>query len=144
MKHTLFALLLVLLTVTFSFARWALIPLDKLIEDSDLIVIGTLNNVKEHSEKDVDYGKGTIIVDEILWQNKEIGTKLKLTWENPTGIACPRVDHKDSQGKKAIWLLKVEQNNIVKADYPGRFVELDQKEEVLKLIKQTKEALSKN
>ncbi|KAF0248798.1 MAG: hypothetical protein FD167_1802 [bacterium] len=144
MKYIFSTLVIMLLTVTLGLARWAFIPLEQLVQESDLIVIGALTDVKEHTENEIEHGRGVITVDKVLWGNVKAGEKLNLTWENAVGIVCPRIDHKDNQQKKAIWLLTVEKNNGVKADYPGRFVELTQKEEILKLIKQNKAVVSKN
>src|SRR5687767_14379706 len=64
---------------------WALVPLDELVAESDLIIVGTLYAAAEDDE---GIGKGYIMVDEIVsgraktFENRPlvVGNSLKITW----------------------------------------------------------------
>jgi hypothetical protein len=59
-------ILLVLFLASVCFAEWADIPLKDIIKESDLIVVGTLDEVKEHTKNGIDYGQGVIVVHKVL------------------------------------------------------------------------------
>lgn len=116
-------------------AEWALVPLEDLVSDSDLIVVGTLRDVEESSHDGVDYGQGTIEVREVLWGQIKAGDKLTLKWQNSSAIICPRVEHRGNAGEKGVWLLTKGDKGSVEADYPGRFVNLSERKRVENLLR---------
>jgi len=59
-------ILLVLLLASVCFAEWADIPLKDIVKKSDLIVVGTLDEVKEYAKNGIDYGQGVIVVHKVL------------------------------------------------------------------------------
>ena len=125
-----------------AWARFAMLPLKDAVESSDLIVMGTLAEVKEYTENKMDYGSGTITVEKVLYGKlpaKE--KKLTLVWSNPTGLTCPRVEHKHEENKKGIWLLKLQKDEKVRADHPMRFLPLDKVDEVKKLLPKPSETV---
>ena len=117
------------------------VPLDKLVEQSDAVVVGTLNEVIEFSKgkadygmAKTDYGRGIITVHEVLWGTLKPGDRLPLGWEN--SFVCPRVEHSYHQGKRLIWLLTYDDLGYVRADQPGRrVVPLDKKALVAGILK---------
>ena len=113
-----------------------MLPLEELVCDSDLIVVGTLSSVSEYSENGMDYGQGMITVDETIWGAVTPGETLTMKWDNPSNLGCPRVGHGHNSDKKGIWLLTLSSDCEVRANHPGRFVELDHKEEVAKILSQ--------
>lgn len=134
------------MVVTFSctaFAMWASVPLDELVKDSDLIVIGTLRSVSEYSKDNTDYGKGTIVIENVIAGNVKtdadlplkFGDKLQLKWQNSSFIACPRVEHKGNENEKGIWLLTINDEQSVAANYPGRFVSIENLSEIKKYLR---------
>ena len=48
-------ILLVLFLASVCFAEWADIPLKDIVKKSDLIVVGTLDEVKEYAKNGIDY-----------------------------------------------------------------------------------------
>ncbi len=133
----------IILVVSYNaFAKWGFVSLDELVKESDLIVIGTLQSVSEYSKEDTDYGEGMILIEKVVSGNiktingfpLKAGDKIQLKWQNLSMIACPRVEHKGSENKKEIWLLTVENDKTVRADYPGRSVPLDNLAEVKKYL----------
>lgn len=125
-----FIAILVVLSLSFNLrAIWALIPTEELIQETDLIVIGTLQGVREFTKDDIDYSEGTIRIDKVIAGNSETsgGTPLKfgdrivIKWRNSSMIACPRVEHKGDENIKGIWLLEVKNDGTVSSDYPWRF-----------------------
>jgi hypothetical protein len=131
--RTLFVTLFVLLQLP-CLAEWATISTAKLINQSDIVVIGTLDSVKEWSSKGIDHGQGDITVAEILWGESKADAKLRLVWQNSSRLACPRVEHRGDAKQKGIWLLTRGEKGQVRADYPGRFVPLEQKAEIMRLL----------
>lgn len=137
----------IILAVSYNaFAKWGFVSLDELIKESDLIVTGTLQSVSEYSKEDTDYGEGIILIEKVVSGNVKTingfplktGDKIELKWHNLSMIACPRVEHKWSENKKEIWLLTVENDKSVRADYPGRSVSLDKLDEVKKHLRKRK------
>ena len=130
-------ILLVLFLASVCFAEWADIPLKDIIKESDLIVVGTLDEVKEHTKNGIDYGQGVIVVHKVLrgivQKDKE---KVTLIWSNPTGLACPRVEQRYNQNKKGIWMLSLQKDGKVRADYPKRYQSIEKESEILKLLQQ--------
>lgn len=130
MKYALIILVLIIAIPAPSFARWAYVPLVDLVQESDIIVVGALGDVREYSDRGTDYGNGTIQVEEVIWGNVKEGQNLALLWTNGTGVVCPRVEHKNKENQKGIWLLTLDENGNVRADYPGRFVDLEERDNV--------------
>jgi hypothetical protein len=119
-------------------ARWRIISLDEGVRDSDIIIIGRLTNIAEEITSIFDYGRGELIVDEVLWGKATPGQKLPLVWVNQPVVICPRLEHRDHQNKPLVWLLKQQSDGKVRADNPGRFVGIEQKAPVVKLVRKKK------
>lgn len=139
----LFAAGFIVLTFSYnSFARWGFVSLDELVRDSDLIIVGTLQSISEFTENNVDYGEGFILVEKVIFRSAESHNgfsfnpkdKLQLKWENNSFVACPRISHKHSKNKKEIWLLTLESDGTVRANYPGRSRSLDDLSEIKRLL----------
>ena len=81
-----------------------------------------------------DYGSGTLTVSEVLSGTVQRGAKLKLEWSNPSGIVCPRVEHKGNEGPALIWLLNTVANGTVTANYPRRVQSLEARKEIEALL----------
>ncbi len=144
---TLFTACFIILSFSFNcFAEWALIPTDELVKESDLIVIGTLQSVSRYTKDNVDYSEGKIVVEKVISGNVKttegfplkLGDKIKLKWQASTLIVCPRLDHSSNEYEKGIWLLEVESDGTVSADYPGRFNSLDEMSEIKKILRKMK------
>lgn len=134
MKQILILLLMIICWPSISYADWAVVPLDRLIQESDLIVVGTLHSISEEKSETVDTAFGFINVQEVIWGDSHAGDQLKLKWQNPAGLICPRIEHKYNQDKKGIWLLTFTNGREVSADYPGRFISLDGRQKVVKAL----------
>jgi branched-subunit amino acid ABC-type transport system permease component len=144
---TLFTVCFIILSFSFNcFAEWALIPTDELVKESDLIVIGTLQSVSRYTKDNVDYSEGKIVVEKIISGNVKttegfplkMGDKIKFKWQASTLIVCPRLDHSSNENEKGIWLLEVESDKTVSADYPRRFNSLNEMSELKKILRKTK------
>lgn len=135
MKINIYLLCLLVFAALPTFAKWAFIPIEQLVQKSDIVVVGTLRDVSESSKGEVDYSGGNIVVDETLLGNVKAGEKLKLVWQNASGLVCPRVEHRQNQSIKGVWLLTRDKHGKVRADYPLRFVPLEKKAEVIELLK---------
>jgi hypothetical protein len=113
-----------------ALASWALIPLQDLVQDTDVIVIGRLQGVSQYTRNGIDYAEGDIVIDEVVWGAANPGDLLTLKWQNQSNLVCPRVEHRINEGKKGIWLLTVDPDGVVRANYPGRFVGLGERSNV--------------
>jgi hypothetical protein len=137
MRRLVSAVVLVVFLSTTTFAEWALIPLDELVADSDLIVIGTLHSATENSEYE---GKGYILIDEIITKDVETfdrrplkpGDNLKITWLD--NWACALGMHLGWENKKGVFLMKIQKDGTVAAGYPGRFRTLADLTEINQLL----------
>ena len=130
MKRILLILAVVASCSANAFARWAWIPLEDLVQDSDVIVIGTLQEVSQYTHNGMDYAQGNIVIEEVIWGTANPGEVFTLKWQNASGLVCPRVEHRHNKDNKGIWLLTVDPDGVVRANYPGRFVELNERSKV--------------
>lgn len=144
---TLFTACFIILSFSFNcFAMWALISTDELVKESDLIVIGTLQSVSKYTKDNVDYSEGKIVVEKVIsgyvktteGLPLKLGDKIKFKWQASTLIVCPRLDHSGNENEKGIWLLEVESDGTVSADYPRRFNSLDEMSEIKKILRKIK------
>lgn len=133
MKYLRCAIVIALLPLV-AFSWWRIIPLDEAVKDSDMIIVGTLRHVSEETRDEFDYGAGELTVDEVLSGSLEEGQKLSLAWKNESGVICPRIVHQNDQNKQLIWLLKMKPDGKVAADNPGRYIAVENKETVIRLL----------
>lgn len=146
-RKTLLILAIVLIASVAMRASWADIPLDKLAQDTDLIVVGTLHS---ESESDEGIGEGYILIEEIIRSNSitkggeslKTGENLKIRWQD--NWACAGGMHMRRVGKQGIWLLKVNDDRSVDAGYPGRFLELGERADLDKILKRISRPLKQN
>lgn len=136
MRHTPgFTALLVAFTVAaVATAEWDVYPLERAIPESDLVVVGMLQEVSEESGNGVDLGRGSIRVVDVLWGEAQPGDELRLVWSNPTGLACPRVEQRPYVDKEIIWLLTAASDSTVEANHPDRHVSLEVRDEIENLL----------
>lgn len=131
-RLTLFSLVLFLAGT--ALGRWALIPAETLLSESDLVVVAQLSGVNKTTKENVDYGTGILSISEVLKGSANSGRKLTLEWSNHQRISR-RLDHSGQDGKTNIWLLQKTTNGTFTANYPGRVIELERRTEVEKLLK---------
>ncbi len=112
---------------------WSIISLKDLMRETDYVVVASLSDVKEWTRSGTDYGLGKLHVTEVLSPRSPESSVL--TWENGTGMMCARVQHLDSKGQSYIWLLHQNKDGTVSANHPGRVVPIEDKDEVLKFLK---------
>src|SRR5262245_44171373 len=138
LRKCLFTIIVVLACSASVFGTWALIKLDELIRESDLIVVGTLHDATEDSR---GIGRGYIAVERIISpgamtrESRSLvpGDNLKLTWADDW--ACAAGMHRGRIGKSGIWLLEVKDDGTVTAGYPGRFLDTDELAKVIDLLR---------
>jgi hypothetical protein len=114
------------LVATFFFATsasamWIRALLADLVRESDAAVVAVLTDVDQYTEDGIDYANGTLAVERIVF-GKRLPGSVTLRWRNPSNLACPRVEHKHLAGKRALWLLTLEESGDVRADHPSRVV----------------------
>ncbi|HEX8745571.1 MAG TPA: hypothetical protein VF717_00120, partial [Pyrinomonadaceae bacterium] len=134
MKRLLLLISIILSSAFPSYGEWAYVPLNQLVQDSDLIIIGELRSVSEYSADGFDYGQGTIMVSEVIWGNVKAGDELTLRWKNQSNIICPRIEHYQNRNRRGIWLLTSDGGRNVRADYPERFAEMRKRAEIENIL----------
>jgi hypothetical protein len=120
-----------------------MVPIERLVEQSDLVVVGTLDNVKERSDGGTDYGEGDIAVAEVLSGDAKSGGKLHLVWQNRSQVICPRISHLHNAGKPGIWFLTRSDKEQVEANHSRRFVSIERKAEIIGLIEARRKKATK-
>src|SRR5215475_13200737 len=83
MKRIVLTLALICFLSAASPARWMLIQTEELVQDSDSIVVGTLDNVSEYAKNGIDFAQGTITVEEVIWGAARSGDVLTLKRSSP-------------------------------------------------------------
>ena len=120
---------------------WAMIPLDEVVRESDLIIVGTLYSATEDSE---GLGSGHIRVEAIIGGKAvslddlplAIGDSLKIKWAD--NWACAAGMHIGRQDRIGVWLLDVEEDGSVSAAHPGKFESIEQLGEIIRLLRNAK------
>lgn len=144
MKRAILLLIVIGCLPASSSSMWLLIPLDEAVQDSDLIIVGALSAVFEHSNEGIDYGEGTINIEEVIWGQATPGYLVILKWQNASEIICSGIQHRYNENKIGIWLLTIEGDGTVRANNPARFVELSQKANVNRFLREKKVCLRAN
>ncbi len=134
MKRALIRWPALLFVVPAAVAEWAMVPLEDLLKQTDVIVVARLTSVVTTTKEAIDYSSGTLVVSEVLRGSAKAGQKLNLEWSNFTGLACPRVENCHHTNRAMIWLLQNSSNASVSADYPGRVLDLERRMELEALL----------
>jgi len=106
-------------TVSDGHAERAQLELLSLVNDGDLIVVGTLRHVREYTRDEVDHGEGEVRVEKVLWGRCAEGDTLSIKWENGPGIHS-RVEHAHLQDTVGVWFLKATTRGTVSATHNSR------------------------
>jgi hypothetical protein len=109
-------------------------PLDVLVRNSDLIVIGTLHAASEIRKDRIDYGQGLIIVDDVIWGDAVLGKILSVTWKNPSDGECFRSYPLKNEGERGIWFLNLNGTGEIRAEQLDPFIELENRKEIERLL----------
>jgi len=115
---------------------FAYVPLEKVVKSGELIVVGTLTNVKEYSDNTVDIQVGELTVYEVLAGKLKRDKKtIPLVASNPSRLSCPRLYISEAKNK-CIWVLNYDnrQNNLI-LDDPNQQRSLKDKPKIEELIR---------
>ena len=138
MKKIFAGALLAIMSVTSSFGAWAVVSLEELVAESDLIVVGTLHSATEDHE---GIGRGRIEIEEIVsgkartleGRPLSVGDNLRINWAD--NWACAQGMHERRIGEKGVWLLDILEDGTVSAAYPGKFTKLEDLFEIRRLLR---------
>lgn len=126
------AALLALLCVGEVPGIWIGVPLEELVWESDLIVVGYLRGVVERRR---DYGKANLVVEEVLW-GRDVPRELTVKWGYDIVMASGCAERSRADGERMIWLLtRGRTRNMAFARHPGRRRPLEQRDDVLRALK---------
>ena len=120
-----------------AFAKLAFIPLDELIKGSDLIVVGTLTGISEHSQDGIIRGAGEIVIEKVVAGNVKTtegfplksGDRLQLNYVE--GFACVYGSHKRIENEKGIFLLTINEQKEIQYE---NFRSLDSLSEIKRFL----------
>ena len=107
-------------------------PMEAMVTNNNLIVVGTLTNVTMISTNGFDYSSGSILVHEVL-KGPSSTVPVRLSWRDISGMLCPRDPHPAHANSQFIWFLHTTNGVDATAEYHGA-QKLDRKSEVLKLL----------
>jgi len=121
-----------------AFAKLEIIPLDELIKDNDLIVVGTLTGISQHSANGVIRGTGEIVIEKVVAGNVKTtegfalksGDRLQLNYLE--GFACVYGSHKRIENEKGIFLLTINEQEEIQYE---NFRPLDNLSEIKGLLR---------
>jgi hypothetical protein len=105
------------------------VPLKKLVARCDAVIVGTLGEVQERSDRGVDSGAGILTVERVLSGRLEPGDRLPLRWSGG-GIAGTGLGRAERAGDRRIWLLRFDPDGTVRADPFHRSVDVERLPEV--------------
>jgi len=128
--------LAVVLVAAPASAEWVMVSLEDQVAMSDLIVIATFSKEGEETRRSSLHEWGTLRVQRVIAGAATVGETLTLSWKNPVGLVCPRVDHSGMEGQDALWLLEAsKKTRAVRADHPGRSISLEDRSTVERLVR---------
>ncbi len=141
LKQCLLPILLILLFAQPCLSCWKYIPLNELVADSDLIVVGTLTNVRLLNEPKKHHGmleyEASLHIEEYLGGRTNPGTECRFRWNYHPGLSA-NIDRSKDIGKKLIWLLNEakDENGLSywTAGRPDRDLELDQLDTIRRMV----------
>ena len=139
------AVIVSMFSSTASHAFERTVSVAELLTQTDVVVIGDLLDVKVWTSDHIDYGEGTIEITETLLGNIPATKKVILRWSNRQ-YRSDRTEYKATNGVKFIWLLWRAQDGTFRASSSSRKVNLDQKNNIVKQLKnrKTEQAVSLN
>ncbi len=129
-----------------SFSQW--VPLERLVKESDLIVMGTLRSVSRYTNDNTDYSEGIIVIEEVVSGNVETtedsplksGDRIKLTWQNPSAKIHERIELGSDENNEVIKILRVKSDGTVTAEnlFSMRAATTNQLGEIRKILRKQK------
>lgn len=109
-------------------------PLEKVVADCDLIIEGTLHDVRIVRRDGTDAASGTISVAEVIWPRQEIASELTFLWRNPSNLACPRVEYRRTEGMPGIWCVRWAGSDTVTARHDA-WQDLSKRSELIQALR---------
>ncbi len=143
MKKILIISFFVLISSTFVFGKFLILPIEERVKENNLIVIGKLQDVSE-TETDMErISKGTLVVEKIIYgrfknsngQKLKLGDKVQIEWTNSKIIACK---FGFTENKSEIWFLNVNDEGRIESLSPSTTASLDDLTKVKKYLKKLK------
>lgn len=143
MKNLSITFLFVLAFSNLVYGEFAYEPIKDRVKNSDLIIIGTLRNVSEHHTREIDYSKGTLLIENVLFGNirtteglqLKSGDKFQVEWANSNMIAC-RFGF--SENEKEIYFLQIAESGNIESLSPSSSASIEDIAEVKKYLKKKK------
>jgi hypothetical protein len=113
-----------LMTTTRASAMSEYVRLWRLLQETDLAVVATLENVREWTADGTDFGEGTLVIESVVFGAPTPASAARLKWSNTSTVVCPRIEHGKHEGIRALWLLTAQPDGVVHAGDLGRFTPL--------------------
>lgn len=138
MKNLTIAFFIVCAFASNAFAKLVFIPLDELIKDNDLVIVGTLTEISQSSTDGVIRGTGEIVIEKVVAGNVKTtegialksGDRLQLNYKE--GFACVYGSHKRIENEKGVFLLTVNEQEEIQDE---NFLPLNRLLEIKKLLR---------
>jgi hypothetical protein len=122
MKNLFIASFFVLAFSFNAFAKLAIVPIDELIKESDLIVVGTLTSILEKNVDFAVHGTGEIVVEKIVAGDRETAKGFlikrgdRLLFGYIEGFPCVMGSHKRIENEKGIFFLTFDDKGEIKSE----------------------------
>lgn len=140
MKKIYFAFFIILAFSAFASAAFLILPLEERVKKSNLIVIGTLQDVSETETNELRISKGTLIIKKIIFgkfqnsnvQSLKLGEKVQVEWVNSMMFACK---FGFPENKEEVWFLRVNDKGEIESLSPDTTASLSELAEVKKYLR---------
>ena len=76
------------------------------INRSDVILVGTLVDVRTWSEGNFDHGRGILQITDVLASDPRVGSELILEWSDQKNLVCPRIENEQYAGREGLWFFR--------------------------------------
>ena len=76
------------------------------INRSDVILVGTLVDVRTWSEGNFDHGRGILQITDVLASDLRVGSELILEWSDQKNVVCPRIENEQYAGREGLWFFR--------------------------------------
>jgi hypothetical protein len=140
MKKIVISCFVVLVFSTIVFGSFVHFPVEKRVNDNNLIVIGSLKNIKKTETNEFEISKATLVIENLIYgkfigsneQQLKMSDELQVEWRNSKTFSCK---FGFATNDKEIWFLNVDKGGKIEFLGPNTSSSMSDLKEVEKHLR---------